>query len=282
MPVSGIRTNSYHMFYPTNKVLSRQQDNNCIQNENFNILQSQEVFDSLRESEKSYDMQSLMKKLKSVEIEANIKNGETEKSYPLGEKTFTTKEWEQLLIKLDDSIDAIKKNTKAENKDKITENVSEQTTLSGTVTAFDSDTYNYFKLDNITVYTKDGTSLAEKALTDERYTDKETGISWYVGDDGKPYMVGDDAKKFNELCQKNGEFPLKKFAEMVGTIQQLDDNTTAFVGDNGIAVKGKDGREYIVDITGMSYLDIMSMLSKAADGGDYYNDRYWNDIKYQR
>ena len=71
----------------------------------------------------------------------------------------------------------------------------------------------------MTVYAKDGTSLAEKALIDQRYTEKETGISWFVGDDGKPYMVGDDVEKFNEMCRENGEDPINKFAEMTGMIQ---------------------------------------------------------------
>lgn len=121
--------------------------------------------------------------------------------------------------------------------------------------------------------------MAEKALTDQRYTDKETGISWYVGEDGKPYMIGDDADKFKEMCKENGEFPIKKFAEMIGMIQQLDDNTTAFVGDNGIAVKGKDGSEYVIDIAGMTYDNIMHMLSQATGGGDYYSDIYWDNRK---
>lgn len=127
---------------------------------------------------------------------------------------------------------------------------NEQTELSGTTTAFNPDTYSYFRTEGMTVYTKDGTPFAVKALTHQRYTDKETS-----------------------------EFPLKKFAEMTGMIQQLDDNTTAFVGDNGITVKGKDGREYVIDIAGMSYDNIMSMLSKATSGGEYYSSNYWNNQK---
>ncbi len=47
-------------------------------------------------------------------------------------------------------------------------------------------------------------------------------------------MVGEDAEKFRKLCEESGEFALKKFAEMTGLIQKLDDNTVAYVGDNGV------------------------------------------------
>lgn len=191
------------------------------------------------------------------------------------------KEWNKLIEKMDKDINAIKSEQEERKTNQQAEKVSddEDTVLRGTKTAFGADTYSYFKTDGMTVCTKDGTPLAEKALTDQRYTDKKTGISWYVGEDGKPYMVEDDVDKFNEMCRENGEFPLKKFAEMTGMIQQLDDNTTAFVGDNGIAVKGKDGSEYLLDIAGMSYDNIMNMLSQATGGGDYYSDKYWNNIK---
>ena len=85
-----------------------------------------------------------------------------------------------------------------------------------------------------------GVPLKEWALTDPKYTDSETGISWYIRDGKYPYMVGEDAEKFRKLCEESGEFALKKFAEMTGSIQKLDDNTVAYVGDNGIAVKSKD------------------------------------------
>lgn len=66
---------------------------------------------------------------------------------------------------------------------------------------------------------------------------------------------------------------------MTGMIQYLDDNTTAYVGDNGIAVKGKDGSEYLIEITGMSYDGIRKLLSQAAGGGEYYSEKYWNERK---
>ena len=87
----------------------------------------------------------------------------------------------------------------------------------------------------LTVWYGDKT-LEEWAATDPKYTDKETGFSWYVRDGKHPYMTGEDATKFKQMCKETGESWLKKFAEMTGMIQKLDDNTTAYVGTNGIAV----------------------------------------------
>lgn len=216
------------------------------------------------------------------EIAEKIQNGETELTYQIGSQSFTVKEWNKFIDKIDKDIDAIQPEQKERIKKQQDENMSadnEQSVLSGTTTAFNPNTYSYFGTEGMTVYTKDGTPLAVKALTEQRYTDKKTGISWYVGEDGRPYMLGEIADKFIQMCKENGEFPLKKFAEMTGMIRQLDDNTTAFVRDNGIAVKGKDGREYVIDIAGMSYDNIMSMLSKATGGGDYYSGNYWNNQK---
>ena len=54
-----------------------------------------------------------------------------------------------------------------------------------------------------------GVPLKEWALTDPKYTDSETGISWYIRDGKYPYMVGEDAEKFRKLCEESGEFALK-------------------------------------------------------------------------
>lgn len=104
-------------------------------------------------------------------------------------------------------------------------------------------------------------TLEQWALTDPKYTDPATGFSWYVRDGKHPYMTGEDAEKFKEMCKETSEPWLKKFAEMTGTIQYLDDNTTAFVGTNGTVVKSKDGRELLVDTSSMSYDMIMNMFS---------------------
>ena len=48
-------------------------------------------------------------------------------------------------------------------------------------------------------------SLEEWAVTEPKYTDKETGFSWYVRDGKYPYMTGEDATKFMEMCEETGE-----------------------------------------------------------------------------
>ena len=73
----------------------------------------------------------------------------------------------------------------------------------------------------LTVWYK-GKTMDEWALTSPKYTDSATGISWYVIDGKQPYMTGEDAEKFWKMCEETGEFPLKKFAEMTGSIQQVD------------------------------------------------------------
>ena len=120
-----------------------------------------------------------------------------------------------------------------------------------------------------------GRPLEEWAASDPKYTDKETGFSWYVRDGKHPYMVGEDAEKFKEMCRETGESWLKKFAEMTGTIQHLDDNTTAFVGTNGTVIQSKDGKSLVVDTSSMSYDMIMNMFKNAAKDGDYFNSSYW-------
>lgn len=75
-----------------------------------------------------------------------------------------------------------------------------------------------------------GESSRERALTDQRYTDQETGITWYVGENGSPYLLDEDAKRLQELCDLNGENYLRRLAEMTGLMQELDENITAYVG----------------------------------------------------
>ena len=111
----------------------------------------------------------------------------------------------------------------------------------------------------LTVWYGDKT-LEEWAATDPKYTDKATGFSWYVRDGKHPYMTGEDAVKFKEMCRETGESWLKKFAEMTATIQHLDDNTTAYVGTNGTVIKSKDGKELEIDTSSMTYDMIMNML----------------------
>lgn len=120
-----------------------------------------------------------------------------------------------------------------------------------------------------------GKTLEEWAATDPKYTDKATGFSWYVRDGKHPYMTGEDAEKFKEMCKETGESWLKKFAEMTGTIQHLDDNTTAFVGTNGTVIKSKDGKELEIDTSSMTYDMIMNMFKNPPKSGNYFDSSYW-------
>lgn len=120
-----------------------------------------------------------------------------------------------------------------------------------------------------------GKPLEEWAATDPKYTDKETGFSWYVRDGKHPYMTGEDAEKFKQMCKETGESWLKKFAEMTGTIQHLNDNTTAYIGDNGTAIKSKDGKELWIDTSSLSYDALMNMFKNLPKSGNYFDNSYW-------
>ena len=120
-----------------------------------------------------------------------------------------------------------------------------------------------------------GKTLDEWALTSPKYTDSATGLSWYVIDGRQPYMTGEDAEKFWKMCKETGEFPVKKFAEMTGMIQHLDDNTVAYVGDNGTVIKSKDGKELEIDTSSMTYDMIMNMFKKLPKNGNYFDSSYW-------
>ena len=120
-----------------------------------------------------------------------------------------------------------------------------------------------------------GKTLEEWALTAPKYTDPATGLSWYVIDGKQPYMAGEDAEKFLEMCKETGESLAKKFGEMTGLIQHLDDNTTAYVGTNGTVIKSKDGKELEVDTSLMTYDMIMNMFKNLPKSGNYFDSSYW-------
>lgn len=120
-----------------------------------------------------------------------------------------------------------------------------------------------------------GKTLEEWALTAPKYTDSATGLSWYVIDGKRLYMTGEDAEKFWEMCKETGEFPVKKFAEMTGMIQYLDDNTVAYVSDNGTVIKSKDGKELEIDTLSMTYDMIMNMFKNLPKNGNYFDSSYW-------
>lgn len=122
-----------------------------------------------------------------------------------------------------------------------------------------------------------GKTLEEWSATDPKYTDSKTGFSWYVRDGKHPYMVGEEAEKFKEMCMETGESWLKRFAEMTGMIQYLDDNTTAYVGTNGTAIKSKDGRELFIDTSALSYDMIMSLFKNLPKSDNYFDSGYWQE-----
>lgn len=62
---------------------------------------------------------------------------------------------------------------------------------------------------------------------------------------------------------------MKKFAEMTGMIQYLDDYTVAYVGDNGTVIKSKDGKELEIDTSSMTYDMIMNMLRNLPKSGKF-------------
>ncbi len=68
---------------------------------------------------------------------------------------------------------------------------------------------------------------------------------------------------------------MKKFAEMTGMIQYLDDHTVAYVGDNGTVIKSKDGKELEIDTSSMTYDMIMDMFKNLPKSGNYFDSSYW-------
>lgn len=122
-----------------------------------------------------------------------------------------------------------------------------------------------------------GVSLEEWAKTDPKYTDPETGISWYVRDGIHPYMLDEDTEKLNQLCAETGEFPLKKFGEIVGNIQQLDENTVAYIGTNGTTIEGKDGSELFVDTSHLTYDMLMDLFNNLPETDNYFDSTYWRN-----
>ena len=122
-----------------------------------------------------------------------------------------------------------------------------------------------------------GVPLGERAGTDKKYTDSKTGISYYVADGKYPYITGEDVEKLRKLCAETGEPFLKKMAEITGNIRHLDENTTAYIGDNGTVIKSKDGRELSLDTSALSYDVLYYMFADPGGTKDYFNERYWSD-----
>lgn len=126
-----------------------------------------------------------------VYVVDRIKNGDPK--IPIGGSEMSVKEWDKLLEKVDDNLE--------DAKEELAERIRKQREEQGESV---SDTENY----------GEKPSMETWALTDQRYTDEETGISWYAGEGRSPYMIGEDAERFQKLCEENKEEPSEKFAEM--------------------------------------------------------------------
>ena len=234
---------------------------------------------SLNSSENSQEQSSLGESIdyseylrqKIDEIFVKIQNGDTEPIYQIGSQSFTEKEWETFLEKFDSIEEAIQKLIKEEQARKEVEETNQENELAGTVSAGNGIPGNHG------LETWYQGEKVEWSANDTKYTDPETGISYYARDGKHPYMTEGDAEKLKELCQKTGEPWLKKFAEITGMIQQLDDNTTAFVGSNGILIKSKDGKELFIDTASLTYDAIMSLFKDLPSNGNYFDSSFWEE-----
>uniref|UniRef100_UPI004057110C hypothetical protein n=1 Tax=Acetatifactor sp. TaxID=1872090 RepID=UPI004057110C len=203
------------------------------------------------------------------QIFIKIQNGDTEPTYQIGTQSFTEKEWETFLEKFDSIEEAIQELIKEEQARKEAEETEPENELVGTVSAGNGLPGNYG------LETWYQGQKVEWSANDTKYTDPETGITYYVRDGKHPYMTEEDAEKLKELCQETGEPWLKKFAEITGMIQQLDDNTTAYVGSNGTVIKSKDGKELFIDTSSLTYDAIMSLFKDLPQNGNYFDSSFW-------
>ena len=117
----------------------------------------------------------------------------------------------------------------------------------------------------------------EWSATDEKYTDKKTGISWYVKDGNQVYMTDDDIEKLNKLCQETGEPWLKKYSEIIGTIRYLEDGSTVLITDDGTSIKSKDGKTLHLETASWTYAELMKLFKDLPKNMDYFDKRFWND-----
>lgn len=205
------------------------------------------------------------------QIFIKIQNGDTETSYQIGSQSFTEKEWETFLEKFDSIEEAIQELMKEEQARKEAEEAKQENELAGTVSAGNGIPGNH----GLETWYQ-GEKVVWSA-DDTKYTDPETGISYYVKDGKHPYMTAEDTEKLKELCQETGEPWLKKFAEITGMIQQLDDNATAFVGSNGTLIKSKDGKELFIDTSFLTYDAIMSLFKDLPSNGNYFDSSFWEE-----
>ena len=117
----------------------------------------------------------------------------------------------------------------------------------------------------------------EWSVTDEKYTDEETGISYYVKDGKHVYMIDEDIEKLNKLCQETGEPWLKKYSEITGAIRYLDDGTTVYITDSNISIKSKDGKTLCLETASWTYEELMKLFKDLPKNIDYFDKSFWDE-----
>lgn len=85
--------------------------NASIDDSNTDLNSFQKMLQQADEDEEVNTTKDLMQALrdKMSEMEEKIKNGDTEPTFPIGGQTFTAKQWDKLIEKIDHSIEDIKK-----------------------------------------------------------------------------------------------------------------------------------------------------------------------------
>lgn len=200
------------------------------------------------------------------QIKEKIKNGETEPTFQIGGQSFTEEEWKKLVEKIDKDIEKIQ----AEQAERLEKQKAEQTNTD-TASSTNSDVAGITRY-----YNGKEVNYEEDMLHDRKMYDAETGVTWYLNDERGPYMSGEDSEKFDKWCEDNGVDKLKKFAEMTGLIRNYSDGTTAYVGDNGIAVKGTDGTEFVVEYSNVSWYALMDAVDQMQ--GSPLDKQTWNKV----
>lgn len=152
-------------------------------------------------------------------VEDRIKNGDPK--IPIGGSEMSVKEWDKLLEKVDGNLENIREELE-ERIRKQREERGESVSDTDVARAEDtSETANKYPF--MTAY-YDDVPMETWALTDQRYTDEATGISWYAGEGRGPYMIGEDAERLKQLCKESGENPAEKFAQITDSFSQDDWN----------------------------------------------------------
>lgn len=112
---------------------------------------------------------------------------------------------------------------------------------------------------------------------DKEYIDEKTGFRWNVNGDGEPYMLGNWKEDFYRHSEKTGADPNKKFAELTGMLQYLQDGSYAYIGSNAISIKSVDGEKLVVSKKDMTYDMLMYMFDNLPETDNYLDLSYWEE-----